>query len=95
MFCGQAKLEGWDIDEEERILDPELLAEIMEIREAIEEAGDSQALKHIQAQIQEEFEEWSKSFAIAFENKDGEEAVSCIRRMTYYKRANEEIIKKL
>nr|GMC93569.1 iron-sulfur cluster co-chaperone protein HscB, mitochondrial isoform X1 [Ipomoea batatas] len=90
-----AKLEGWNIDEEERILDPELLAEIMEIREAIEEAGDSQALKHIQAQIQEEFEEWSKSFAIAFENKDCEEAVSCIRRMTYYKRANEEIIKKL
>ncbi|CAH9066449.1 unnamed protein product [Cuscuta epithymum] len=89
------KLEGWHVDEEERILDPELLGEIMEIRETIEESGDPQSLKHIQAQLREKYEEWSKSFAVAFENRNAEEAASSIRRMTYYKRADEEITKKL
>ncbi|KAL3536006.1 hypothetical protein ACH5RR_004467 [Cinchona calisaya] len=89
------KLEGVEVDEEERISDPELLVEIMEIREAVEEAADTQVLNHIQAQIQKQLEHWSESFADAFCSRKYEEAISSIQRMTYYKRANEEIVKKL
>ncbi|XP_027364277.1 iron-sulfur cluster co-chaperone protein HscB, mitochondrial [Abrus precatorius] len=44
------KLYGVEIDEEQTISDPELLAEIMEIREAVEEATNSEALNHILTQ---------------------------------------------
>eukprot|EP00262_Sarcandra_glabra_P005713 TRINITY_DN1749_c0_g1_i2.p1 TRINITY_DN1749_c0_g1~~TRINITY_DN1749_c0_g1_i2.p1 ORF type:complete len:235 (+),score=27.06 TRINITY_DN1749_c0_g1_i2:39-743(+) len=44
------QLEGIHVDEEKTVSDPELLAEIMEIREAVEEANGSQALKEIQCQ---------------------------------------------
>ncbi|XP_058204410.1 iron-sulfur cluster co-chaperone protein HscB homolog [Rhododendron vialii] len=89
------KLEGVDVDEEETISEPELLAEILEIREAVEEAGDTQALSQIQIQIKEKFQHSSESFATAFQSRKFEEARASIRRMTYYKRVNEEIVKKL
>ncbi|XP_073290399.1 iron-sulfur cluster co-chaperone protein HscB homolog [Primulina huaijiensis] len=89
------KLEGLIVDEEERITDLELLAEIMELREAVEEAEDAEALIQIQAQLQEKLQYWSNSFEDALRSKKYEDAHSSIRRMTYYKRANEEIIKKL
>ncbi|KAE9465669.1 hypothetical protein C3L33_02423, partial [Rhododendron williamsianum] len=89
------KLEGVDVDEEETISEPELLAEILEIREAVEEAGDTQALSQIQTQIKEKFQHSSESFATAFQSRKFEEARASIRRMTYYKRVNEEIVKKL
>ncbi|XP_009626385.1 iron-sulfur cluster co-chaperone protein HscB homolog isoform X2 [Nicotiana tabacum] len=66
------KLEGVHVDEEERIDDLELLAE-----------------------IQGKFEQSSISFANALQHRKYEEAVAATQRMTYYKRANEEIVKKL
>lgn len=116
--------------------------QILEIREAVEEASDSQALSQIQTQvsfpyidcvspqnkkvrfmfshtvvkrvkfsmtsffidlnpssiypqIQEKLQHWSESFATAFRSRKYEEARASIRRMTYYKRVNEEIVKKL
>ncbi|CAN4113927.1 unnamed protein product [Withania somnifera] len=89
------KLEGVHVDEEEKIDDVELLTEMLEIRETVEEAADSQALQQIQGQIQGKFEQSSISFADAVESRKYEEALAAIRRMTYYKRANEEIVKKL
>ncbi|XAR69849.1 hypothetical protein NMG60_11001588 [Bertholletia excelsa] len=89
------KLEGVEVDEEKTISDPELLAEMMEWREAVEEAADSHALSRIQSQIKEKLAAWSKSFAQAFQSQSYEEAQTCIQRMTYYNRVNEEIIKKL
>ncbi|KAB1222536.1 Iron-sulfur cluster co-chaperone protein HscB, mitochondrial [Morella rubra] len=89
------KLEGVDIDEEETLDDTELLSEILEIREAVEEAVDSQALNQIQSQMQEKLTHWSNSFANAFRCRKFEEAVNSIRRMKYYERVNEEIVKKL
>ncbi|XP_009626384.1 iron-sulfur cluster co-chaperone protein HscB homolog isoform X1 [Nicotiana tabacum] len=89
------KLEGVHVDEEERIDDLELLAEIMELRETVEEAANSQALKQIQGEIQGKFEQSSISFANALQHRKYEEAVAATQRMTYYKRANEEIVKKL
>lgn len=83
------------MDEEERITDPELLSEIMEIREAIEEAAETQALHQIQEKIRGELEYWSRSFGAAFKSRNYDEAVTSIRRMTYYMRAIEEIVKKL
>ncbi|KAL3839394.1 hypothetical protein ACJIZ3_023985 [Penstemon smallii] len=88
-------LEGVVVDEEERITDPELLAEIMELREAVDEAEGAQSLNQIQAQLQEKLKYWSKSFEDAFLSKNYEDALASIRRMTYYRRANEEIVKKL
>lgn len=46
-------------------------------------------------QIQEKFKHWSKSFENAFQGQNYEAALTCIQRMTYYKRVNEEIVKKL
>ncbi|KAL2936731.1 Iron-sulfur cluster co-chaperone protein HscB mitochondrial [Bienertia sinuspersici] len=89
------KLQGVHVDEEQTVSNPELLSEIMEIRESVEEAPDSQALKQIQAEVQERMKQWSETFAVAFKSKDIEEALNAIRRMTYYKRANEEIVKRL
>ncbi|KAK4380666.1 hypothetical protein RND71_002528 [Anisodus tanguticus] len=89
------KLEGVHVDEEEKIDDVELLTEMLEIRETVEEAADSQALKQIQGQIQGKYEQSSISFADALQSRKYEEALAAIRKMTYYKRANEEIVKKL
>ncbi|KAF3442774.1 hypothetical protein FNV43_RR16691 [Rhamnella rubrinervis] len=89
------KLEGVNVDEEETISEPHLLAEIMEIREAVEEAADSQALNQIQSQMQEKLKHLSNLFAYAFRNRNFEEAVKAIQRMTYYERASQEIVKKL
>ncbi|XP_061360846.1 iron-sulfur cluster co-chaperone protein HscB homolog [Gastrolobium bilobum] len=89
------KLNGIEIDEEQTISDPELLAEIMEIREAVEEAMNSEALNHILSQMQEKLENWSNALADAFQSRNFEEAKIAIRRMTYYSRAIDEVIKKL
>ncbi|KDP36082.1 hypothetical protein JCGZ_08726 [Jatropha curcas] len=89
------KLEGVDVNEEETITEPQLLAEIMEIREAVEEAPNTEALTDIQSQMREKLQYWSDSFANAFQSHKFEEAITCIRRMTYYDRVNEEIVKRL
>ncbi|KAK2990084.1 hypothetical protein RJ640_000856 [Escallonia rubra] len=91
----EMRLEGVEVDEEQTVSEPELLNEIMEIREAVEEAADTRTLVEIQAQIQEKLRHWSKSFANAFETKNYEEAQTSIQRLTYYKRANDEITKKM
>ncbi|CAJ1967307.1 unnamed protein product [Sphenostylis stenocarpa] len=89
------KLNGVEIDEEQTISDPELLAEIMEIRETVEEATDSEALNLILSQMQEKLQNWSNTFGHAFQNRNFEEAKLAIRRMTYYSRVIDEVGKKL
>lgn len=89
------KLEGVDFDEEQTISDISFLAEIMEIREAVEEAVNSETLLQIQSQVQEKLKHWSQSFSNAFQSGKFEEAVISVQRMTYYIRVNDEIMKKL
>ncbi|GAV63887.1 DnaJ domain-containing protein/HSCB_C domain-containing protein [Cephalotus follicularis] len=89
------KLEGVHVDQEETISEPELLAEIMEIRESVEEAPDSNSLNQIRSQIEEKLKHWSNSFANAFRSQKFEESIDAIRRMTYYDRVIEEIVKRL
>ncbi|CBI39120.3 hypothetical protein VitviT2T_011572 [Vitis vinifera] len=89
------KLEGVDFDEEQTISDISFLAEIMEIREAVEEAVNSETLLQIQSQVQEKLKHWSQSFSNAFQSGKFEEAVISVQRMTYYVRVNDEIMKKL
>ncbi|KAK8504371.1 hypothetical protein V6N13_025049 [Hibiscus sabdariffa] len=72
------RLEGVDVDEEQTVSDPELLTEIMEIREAVEEATDSQALNQVQSRMNEKLEETSDSFANAFQRRNLDEAVTCL-----------------
>ncbi|KAK7355032.1 hypothetical protein VNO80_14277 [Phaseolus coccineus] len=89
------KLNGVEIDEEQTISDPELLAEILEIREAVEEATNPEALNHILSQMQEKLQNCSNTLAHAFQNQNFEEAKLAIRIMTYYSRVIDEVIKKL
>ncbi|OIW20132.1 hypothetical protein TanjilG_01905 [Lupinus angustifolius] len=89
------KLDGVEIDEEQTISDPELLAEVMEIREEVEEATNSEALNLILSQMQEKMQNWSTALADALQSQNFEEAKTSILRMTYYSRAIEEVIKKL
>ncbi|KAJ9554853.1 hypothetical protein OSB04_009467 [Centaurea solstitialis] len=89
------RLEGVEVDEEQTVSEPELLGEIMEIREAVEEATDSQALNQIQSQMEEKLRRWYELFANAFESRRYDEALKSIQRMTYYHRVKEEIVKKL
>ncbi|KAF7094887.1 hypothetical protein CFC21_097163 [Triticum aestivum] len=89
------QLEGIHVDEEKTINDPELLMEMMEIREAVSEAGDSQTLKKIQSQMKSKLETWAKSFQEAFNKRDFDGAVEATQRMRYYERAMEETVKKL
>lgn len=46
-------------------------------------------------QMQEKLQNWSNSFAHAFQNRNFEEAKIAIRRMTYYSRVIDEVVKKL
>ncbi|XP_057743569.1 iron-sulfur cluster co-chaperone protein HscB homolog [Arachis stenosperma] len=89
------KLDGLEVDEEQTISDPELLAEIMEIREAVEEATESESLKQILSRMEENLKSWSNTFATAFQSRNFEEAKDSIRRMTYYSRVIDEVVKKL
>ncbi|ERM93662.1 hypothetical protein AMTRI_Chr03g149560 [Amborella trichopoda] len=89
------RLEGVDFDEEKTISDPDFLVEIMEIRESVEEAVDKEALKQIESEIRVKLGKAQNSYEKAFENRDFEDALTLIRRMTYYERAIEEIEKKL
>ncbi|XP_028784882.1 iron-sulfur cluster co-chaperone protein HscB homolog [Neltuma alba] len=89
------KLEGIEVDDEQTVSDPELLAEILEIREAVEDAADSEALNHIRSEMQEKLKHWSNVFADAFQSRNFEEAKSSIQRMTYYERVTDEVAKKL
>ncbi|KAJ0966346.1 hypothetical protein J5N97_027484 [Dioscorea zingiberensis] len=89
------QLEGVHVDEEKTLTEPDILAEMMEIREAVEEASDSDSLKQIQSQIQTKLDNWSSSFREAFEKQNFDDAITSILRMRYYDRAIEAIVKKL
>ncbi|PWZ32635.1 Iron-sulfur cluster co-chaperone protein HscB, mitochondrial [Zea mays] len=75
------KLEGIHVDEEKTINDPELLMEMMDIREAVSDASDSQTLEKIQSQVKAKLETWSDSFQEAFDRKDFDRAVEATQRM--------------
>ncbi|KAJ4788491.1 hypothetical protein LUZ62_039737 [Rhynchospora pubera] len=89
------KLEQIHVDEEKTVSDPDLLMEMLEMREAVEEAKDTQSLKEIQSKVKKKLDSWSNSFKEAFNKQDFDSAVNCTQRMKYYERALEEITKKL
>ncbi|XP_062216235.1 iron-sulfur cluster co-chaperone protein HscB homolog [Phragmites australis] len=89
------QLGGIHVDEEKTISDPELLMEMMEIREAVSDASDSETLEKIQSQIKRMLETWSDSFQEAFDKRDFDRAVEATQRIRYYERAMEETVKKL
>ncbi|KAG9439569.1 hypothetical protein H6P81_019734 [Aristolochia fimbriata] len=76
------QLEGIQVDEEKTVSDPELLSEIMEIRETVDEAKSFEELNQIKSQIQQKLEAWSNSLGDAFKNNDFESAKKSIQRMT-------------
>lgn len=89
------QLKGIHVDEEKTVSDPELLMEIMEVRESVEAADNVNALKSIQNKMQSKLEECHMSFATAYKKHDFTSAVSVVQKMSYYERVNAEIVKKL
>jgi molecular chaperone HscB len=89
------KLEGIKVDKEKTIDHPELLMEMMEIREAVNDATDFKTLEKIQSQIKTKLETWSDYFQESFDKSDFNGAVEATQRMRYYERAMEETVKKL
>ncbi|XP_020585079.1 uncharacterized protein LOC110027824 [Phalaenopsis equestris] len=89
------KLAGIFVDEEKTVMDPDLLSEMMEIREAVEEESDPKALMELQCQIQKKYEDRSDSFREAFNKRDFDSAIIAAQKMRYYERAIEAIVKKL
>ncbi|KAG6478901.1 hypothetical protein ZIOFF_062348 [Zingiber officinale] len=81
------------LDEERTITDRDMLAEMLEMRETVDEANDSPTLKKIK--VEEKFETYSGSFSQAFTSADIDDAIASIERMRYYGLALEEIRKKL
>jgi len=71
------------------------VVQMMEIREAVNGASDSQTLEKIQSQVKKKLEIWSRSFEDAFHKKDFDRAIEATQRMRYYERAVEETVKKL
>jgi len=67
----------------------------MEIREAVEEAKESNVLNEIKSKIQSKLENWTNSFAKALNSRNFEDAKNSIRRMKYYEKAIQEVVKKL
>lgn len=45
--------------------------------------------------MQEKLQNWSNAFGHAFQRRNYEEAKNAIRRMTYYSRVIDEVVKKL
>lgn len=88
------QLDGINVDEEQTITDPDLLAEMMDLRESVEEASSSQALNQIESQIQSKIESWSNSFHEAYKKQNYDAAIAATQRMRYYERAVEEIVRK-
>lgn len=89
------QLQGVHVDKEGTVTDPELLMEIMEVRESVEDASNADTLKTLQSKIQTKLEECRTTFSTAYERHDFASAVSSVQKMSYYERVNEEIIRKL
>ncbi|KAH9308021.1 hypothetical protein KI387_035932, partial [Taxus chinensis] len=78
------QLQGIHVDKERTVTDPELLMEIMEVRESVEDADSDDALKSIQIKMQSKLEECQVSFATGYEKRDFMSALSAIEKMSYY-----------
>ncbi|CAM6110415.1 unnamed protein product [Calypogeia fissa] len=88
-------LHGIRVDEEGTIFDPELLMEIMELRESISEISDAEALKAAQAENRERILNCEKGLESSFRDEDLKRAVSWTQRLAYYIKVGEEVLRKL
>ncbi|CAI9097555.1 OLC1v1034013C1 [Oldenlandia corymbosa var. corymbosa] len=74
----------------------QILGILMSNDMAFEKWGSNDmAFYSLSLQVHEKFEYWSKAFAKALEQRKNDEALDSIQKMTYYRRAKEEITKKL
>lgn len=88
------RLSGVNVDEEGTIHDPALLMEIMELREEVEEATDSDKLVNIKEQNKKKMLECENALKEVFQSGDIMHAVPLVQRMTYYHKIIEEITRK-
>lgn len=89
------KLEGREVGEESTLQDQGLLIEVMEIREAIEEAESVEDLKRLYEENERRFKFCEKKIEDVFETKNLDEAVRQIQRLSYFSKIREELNKKI
>jgi molecular chaperone HscB len=83
-------------DPERAILDdPELLASVMEAREAVEEAAGPQELRRLLAAARADQAEVERELSAAFKAGDLAAAARLVARLTYHVRLEESIIERL
>ncbi|GAQ78744.1 DnaJ heat shock family protein [Klebsormidium nitens] len=81
--------------EEGTMSDFELLSEVMEIREAIEEAEDIGGLQKLHQENAEKMRQSGAAFAAALQAGELQQALEWVHRMTYWDRIDKEITRKL
>lgn len=91
------ELQGVAVGEgdEGTISDQELLVEIMEIREAIEDARDEASLRQLLRENEERLGACIAAVALAFESGDLASAQVSVQRLSYYTRIQEELTRRL
>ncbi|XP_057506773.1 iron-sulfur cluster co-chaperone protein HscB homolog isoform X6 [Actinidia eriantha] len=88
----EGKYKNW-----QKILHPDIVHSKSKLKLEGEDADEEKTISEpeLLTEMQDKLEHWSRSFATAFQSRNFEEARTSIQRMTYYKRVNEEIVKKL
>ncbi|KAJ2151485.1 molecular chaperone [Coemansia sp. RSA 637] len=79
------------VREDDNVVDPELLSEIMETREAIEAAGSEAEIAALREINDEEIKETVRMLEQAFGEEEMEEAQHLTRRLQYLKRVDQTI----
>ncbi|KAJ2667321.1 molecular chaperone [Coemansia sp. RSA 1199] len=79
------------VREDDNVVDPELLSEIMETREAIEAAGSEAEIAAMREINNGNIEETVRMLEQAFGNEDVEDAQHLTRRLQYLKRVDQTI----
>ncbi|KAG1451053.1 hypothetical protein G6F56_008184 [Rhizopus delemar] len=76
--------EGHGINEDDSLNDPELLMEVMELREELDEATSEKELKQIKEKNDEKFQETVKRLELAFDKKDFTQAKDLAIELQYW-----------
>lgn len=86
---------GIHVEEEGTVNDPELIMEVMEIREKLEQTSDIKTLQQLCDKARMRMDEWVGSFTTAWKEGNVSAAIAALQRMSYFNRVFEDIRWKL
>jgi len=84
-----------DDDEERTVHDPEMLMEMMEVRELVQDSTDKEELGKLWQENDDKLQQSKAEISRALSAKDGPAAVKAVHRLTYLYKIGEEIENKL